>query len=66
MSGWNWALMALSGHCGAEMALAGLDLAAKVENQEAAEQEAVLELPMHLHQDDAAPVLKVYYDAQPG
>jgi hypothetical protein len=66
MSGWNWALMALSGHCGAEMALAGLDLAAAAENQEAAAPEAVLEMPVNLHQDDAAPVLKVYYDAQPG
>lgn len=67
MSGWSWALMALSGQCGAEMSLAGLELAAQIENAEQAKMEdTVIEMPQMEFTDDAAPVLKAYYDAQPG
>ena len=66
MSGWGWALMALSGQCGAEMSLAGLELAAKIETKEQVKlEEVVIEMPM-VFEDDAAPVLKAYYGAQPG
>ena len=68
MSGWSWALLAMSGQCGTEMSLAALDVAAEVEKKTTVkiESSVVTEAVPVLVADDATPVLKAYYSAQPG
>ena len=67
MSGWNWALMALSEQCSLEMSLAGMHLAGEVGSTKNTTQKMDIgEMPVPISKDDAPHVLKVYYDAQPG
>jgi len=67
MSVWTWALMALSGQGGVEMSSAGMDVASAVGLSPASLlDDDMEEIPRLVFNDDAAPVLKVYYDAQPG
>lgn len=67
MSGWNWALMALSEQGSNEMSLAGMDLATEMASAKSSEQKNdIAEMPVAIFKDDASHVLKVYYDAQPG
>ena len=68
MSGWSWALLAISGQCGTEMSLAALDVAAGLEKKTTVniEETIVVEPAPVRVADDATPVLKAYYSAQPG
>lgn len=67
MSGWSWALLALSGQCGTEMSLAGMQVAAEIEEKTTAKSEREeTSIASVVLVDDATPVLKAYYSAQPG
>ena len=66
----NWGLIALTGDCGLEVGQAGVELArdlgAAEEINVRKSESIAIGLSTNVFVDDAAPVLKAYYEAQPG
>jgi hypothetical protein len=65
MSGWNWALVALSEQSSNEISLAGMQIATEMASAQNSYASEAVEMPVTILKDDASHVLKVYYDAQP-
>jgi len=69
LSGINWGLVALTGECGTEVVKAGIELASDfgaAEETNLKKSEAItIDKSFNVFQDDAGPVLKVYYEAHP-
>ena len=69
MEAMNWALIALSGSCNLELALAGLELARNpldLESQRPAAIPLKYPTPDSELEDDGSPALKIFYESIPG